>query len=150
MKNKDANRVAARPGKGLLVVTLALLLGGAFATTALAQGRAPDPEQMKTRLAERTNEIIELLGLTEEQEPKVREIFAASDEKRAEAFERAFAERSRESMMAMRQQMRELDEANVEALAEILTEAQMGKYKKYLEEQASRRPGGPGGRRGNQ
>jgi Spy/CpxP family protein refolding chaperone len=132
--------------KSAAAFALALLLGGAMHTTALAQGRNMDPEQVKARFAERTNEVIGLLGLTEAQEPKVREILEATDVKRMELFEAAMAEQSREAMMGMRDKMQELNEANVEALAEVLNEEQVETYKKYLEEQATRRPGG---RRGN-
>ncbi len=104
----------------------------------------PTPEQMKERMAIRTDTLIQQLNLTAEQQEPVRAILEASNTKRMELRDKA---RESGSFAGMREDMTALNEETAMKLGEVLTEEQMAQYKKIQEEQASQRGGRRGGDR---
>ncbi len=94
------------------------------------------PEEMKERMAIRTDTLIQQLNLTAEQQDPVRAILEASNTKRLEFITAA---RESGSFMEMRDDMAALDEETAMKLGEVLTEEQMAQYKKIQEEQAAQR-----------
>ncbi len=117
----------------LVIFILPLLTHAAFAQ------RGGSPEE---RAAKQTTMMKEFLGLTDEQLPKVEEInlkFAKSNEELREKHRG-----DREAIIAA---FRESGQLKEEALAEVLTEEQMGKLQEKKEEMRSQRRG-RGGRLG--
>ena len=93
-------------------------------------------EEMKERMAIRTDTLINQLNLTAEQQDPVRAILEASNTKR---LERTAQARESGSFMGMREDMAALNEETEMKLGEVLTEEQMATYKKIHEEQAAQR-----------
>jgi len=124
-----------------LLLALGLVASLWLAPMTFAQ---PTPEQMKERMAIRTDTLIQQLNLTAEQQDPVRAILEASNTKRME-----FRDKARESgsFAGMREDMTALNQETTMKLGEVLTEEQMAKYKKIQEEQASQRGGRRGGGR---
>ena len=94
------------------------------------------PEEMKERMAIRTDTLIQQLNLTAEQQDPVRAILEASNTKRLELTAQA---RESGSFRGMREDMDALNEETAMKLGEVLTEEQMAQYKKIQEEQAAQR-----------
>jgi len=116
------------------------------APLAFAQGQRQrmTPEQMQERFEQETKEMITALELTEEQIPMYTEIMEAANADRTDMMEdMASGDVDRSEM---RDKMMKLTANTEEALSAVLTEAQMEKYKKILEERAGqRRRRGPAG-----
>lgn len=112
-------------GRAAIAGALALVLGGILALSAEARGwgrdgRGPAPDRQAARLAER-------LGLSAEQETRVREIFAESGEKR-----RAIREEGWKKMEGLRAETEE-------RLAGVLTPEQMTGLRDLRERRMERR-----------
>ncbi|MGE5188903.1 MAG: periplasmic heavy metal sensor [Gemmatimonadota bacterium] len=128
-----------RPGgRALVAGAIALLLAGLVALSAEARGwgrdgRAPSPDRLAARMADR-------LGLSADQEAKVREVLAESAAKRRE-----IREEGRKKMEGLR--------AETETrLSEVLTPEQLTELRRIRESRRERRRdcapwGGPGGGR---
>ncbi len=96
----------------------------------------PTPEQMKERMAIRTDTLIQQLNLTAEQQDPVRAILEASNTKQLELRAQA---RESGSFGSMREGVTALNEETEMKLGAVLTEEQMATYKKIQEEQAAQR-----------
>ena len=133
--------------KSFLKNTAAMLVLAAItASSVFAQGQRQrmSPEQMQQRFEEQTKEMITALELTEEQIPLFTEIMVAANADRMDLMEDMSAGTVERS--AMRGKMEEMEKNTREALAGVLTETQMEKYGKILEErQGQRRRRGPAG-----
>ena len=121
---------------------LLLMMTGVLVEVAGAQ---PDPERMRERMQQSNQELIKKLDLSDEQLPVVTSILDDQLEKRTSMFEERSA-----GFSGMREKMRELEKETSEKLGEILTDTQMEKYRKHLEEGRQNRrrgnPPGPSGR----
>ena len=127
--------------RAALFLALGLVMSLWLAPMTFAQ---PTPEQMKERMAARTDTLIQQLNLTAEQQDPVRAILEASNTKRMELRDKA---RESGSFAGMWEDMTALNEETAMKLGEVLTEEQMAKYKKIQEEQTGRRGGRRGGGR---
>ena len=94
------------------------------------------PEEMKERMAIRTDTLIQQLNLTAEQQDPVRAILEASNTKRLELTAQA---RESGSFGSMREDITALNEETEMELGDVLTEEQLAQYKKIQEEQATQR-----------
>jgi len=119
---------------------------GAFAFVLVALAAAAPLEAQAQRgargfgmsLDDQVTALTERLALDEEQVVKVREVLEAQAESRRERFQGARGSTDRNAMMRM---MREFQEETETLLAEVLSEEQMEKYRKYVAElQQRRRP----------
>ena len=131
--------------RGALFLAIALAASLWLAPITSAQGRMGDPEQMKERMAARTDTLVKRLNLTAAQDEPVRAILTAHNDKQMELRNKA---RESGSFMGMREDMAKLNEETAMKLGEVLTEEQMAAYNKFMEEQRGRRGGRRGGPRG--
>ena len=118
-----------------LLLAIGLILSLWLAPLTVAQ---PDPAQMEQRMAAQTDTLLNKLNLTAEQQDPVRDILEASNAKRLELRNAA---RESGSFAGLREDMAALNEETATKLGAVLTEEQMEIYKKYMEEQRSRRGG---------
>ena len=107
-----------------------------LAPLTFAQRQMPSQEEMKERMAIRTDTLIQQLNLTAEQQDPVRAILEASNTKQLELRAQA---RESGSFGSMREGVTALNEETEMKLGEVLTEEQMAQYKKIQEEQAAQR-----------
>ncbi len=107
-----------------------------LAPLTFAQRQMPSQEEMKERMAIRTDTLIQQLNLTAEQQDPVRAILEASNTKQLELRAQA---RESGSFGSMREGVTALNEETEMKLGEVLTEEQMAQYKKIQEEQATQR-----------
>ena len=119
-----------------VALLLAMGLVASLWLASLTFAQRPSPEEMKERMAIRTDTLINQLNLTAEQQDPVRAILEASNTKRLELTAQA---RESGSFMGMREDMAALNEETEMKLGEVLTEEQMAQYKKIQEEQATQR-----------
>ncbi len=119
-----------------LLLALALVASLWLAPWTFAQGRMGDPEQMKQRMAARTDTLVKHLDLTEEQEEPVRAILDAHNTKRMEFMAEA---RESGSFGGMREKMAALQEETETKMAAVLSEKQMVVYKQFIEDQRGQR-----------
>jgi hypothetical protein len=117
----------------VLFLAVGLVAGLGLTPPTFAQ---PSPEQMKERMAARTDTLIKQLNLTTAQEEPVRTILEARNTK---AMELMASARESGSFMGMREDMDKLDEETAMKLGDVLTEEQMTTYKKIQEEQRNQR-----------
>ncbi len=119
-----------------LLLTIGLVASLWLAPLTFAQRQMPSQEEMKERLAIRTDTLIQQLNLTAEQQDPVRDILEASNTKQLELRDQA---RESGSFGSMRESMTALNEETQMKLGAVLTEEQMTTYKKIQEEQAAQR-----------
>ena len=117
-----------------LLLTIGLVASLWLAPLTFAQ--RPSPEEMKQRMAIRTDTLIQQLNLTAEQQDPVRAILEASNTKRLELTAQA---RESGSFGSMREDITALNEETEMKLGDVLTEEQLAQYKKIQEEQAAQR-----------
>ena len=134
---KSHNRNSYR----LIVALLALLLFGALTATAQPRERMGDPEQ---RLERMMTHLTSTLDLSDDQAVKVREILGEQIKKQQELFEARRAQ-DREQRQAMREKMETWRAETDGRMAEVLTDEQIEKYTKYMQDN---RRGPRGERRG--
>ncbi len=125
-----------------VALLLAIGLVASLWLAPLTFAQRPSPEEMKERMAIRTDTLIQQLNLTAEQQDPVRAILEASNTKQLELRDQA---RESGSFGSMREGMTALNEETEMKLGAVLTEEQMATYKKIQEEQAAQRPRRPGG-----
>jgi len=119
-----------------LALLLAIGLVASLWLAPLTFAQRPSPEEMKQRMALRTDTLIQQLNLTAEQQDPVRAILEASNTKQLELRDQA---RESGSFGSMRESMTALNEETQIKLGAVLTEEQMTTYKKIQEEQAAQR-----------
>ena len=115
---------------------------------AFAQGNGPGQRDPAKAFEAQMAQLKERLKLTKDQEPKVREILKAQNEKRRAIFEKTRA-RETPDRQGMREEMQKLQQETDKQLGRILTKDQMEAYKKFQDEMRQRGPGGRGGFRGS-
>ena len=111
-----------------------LFLGFFSASAAYAQGM--DPAAFKERMITQYNEIMDQLDLTVDQKEKVDPMIVVAVDKRLESMEEV---RASGDFQGMREMMEKQEEEFTTQLAEVLTEAQLTKYKELREEQNAQR-----------
>ncbi len=119
-----------------VALLLAIGLVASLWLAPLTFAQRPSPEEMKQRMAIRTDTLIQQLNLTAEQQDPVRAILEASNTKQLELRDQA---RESGSFGNMRESMTALNEETHMKLGAVLTEEQMTQYKKIQEEQAAQR-----------
>ena len=119
-----------------VALLLAIGLVASLWLASLTFAQRPSPEEMKERMAIRTDTLIQQLNLTAEQQDPVRAILEASNTKQLELRDQA---RESGSFGSMRESMTALNEETEMKLGAVLTEEQMATYKKIQEEQAAQR-----------
>ncbi len=119
-----------------VALLLAIGLVASLWLAPLTFAQRPSPEEMKERMAIRTDTLIQQLNLTAEQQDPVRAILEASNTKQLELRAQA---RESGSFESMRESMTALNEETEMKLGAVLTEEQMATYKKIQEEQAAQR-----------
>ncbi len=119
-----------------LALLLAIGLMASLWLAPLTFAQRLSPEEMKERMAIRTDTLIQQLNLTAEQQDPVRAILEASNTKRLELTAQA---RESGSFGSMREDIGALNEETEMKLGDVLTEEQMATYKKIQEEQAAQR-----------
>ncbi len=119
-----------------VALLLAIGLVASLWLAPLTFAQRPSPEEMKQRMAIRTDTLIQQLNLTAEQQDPVRAILEASNTKQLELRDQA---RESGSFGSMREGMAALNEETEMKLGDVLTEEQLAQYKKIQEEQASQR-----------
>ncbi len=119
-----------------VALLLAIGLVASLWLAPLTFAQRPSPEEMKQRMAIRTDTLIQQLNLTAEQQDPVRAILEASNTKQLELRDQA---RESGSFGSMRESMTALNEETQTKLGAVLTEEQMAQYKKIQEEQAAQR-----------
>ncbi len=119
-----------------LALLLAIGLVASLWLAPLTFAQRPSPEEMKERMAIRTDTLIQQLNLTAEQQDPVRAILEASNTKQLELRAQA---RESGSFGSMREGVTALNEETEMKLGAVLTEEQMATYKKIQEEQAAQR-----------
>lgn len=119
------------------LLTAVLVLGAATANAQPRRGMQDPGERLERMMAHLTP----TLELTEDQAGKVRTILGEQLEKQKEMFEAGRARQDRDSLRASMTKWRDETDSR---MAEVLSEEQLTKYKKYMEK--NRR--GPRGRRG--
>ncbi len=119
-----------------VALLLAIGLVASLWLAPLTFAQRPSPEEMKQRMALRTDTLIQQLNLTAEQQDPVRAILEANNTKQLELRDQA---RESGSFGSMRESMTALNEETVTKLGAVLTEEQMAQYKKIQEEQAAQR-----------
>ena len=118
-----------------VALLLAIGLMASLWLAPLTFAQRPSPEEMKERMAIRTDTLIQQLNLTAEQQDPVRAILEASNAKRLELITAALESGSRMRF----EDMDALNEETAMKLGEVLTEEQLAQYKKMQEEQAAQR-----------
>ena len=91
---------------------------------------------MGPNLDEQMAQLTEVLALTDEQVPQVREVLEVQAQKRGEMMEGMRGGGDRQAMMAA---MQELQQETHTLLAEVLSEEQMEKYDAHVAEMRQRR-----------
>ena len=119
-----------------VALLLAIGLVASLWLASLTFAQRPSPEEMKQRMAIRTDTLIQQLNLTAEQQDPVRAILEASNTKRLELTAQA---RESGSFGSMREDITALNEETEMKLGDVLTEEQLAQYKKIQEEQATQR-----------
>ncbi len=119
-----------------VALLLAIGLVASLWLASLTFAQRPSPEEMKERMAIRTDTLIQQLNLTAEQQDPVRAILEASNTKRLELTAQA---RESGSFGSMREDITALNEETEMKLGDVLTEEQLAQYKKIQEEQAAQR-----------
>ncbi len=119
-----------------VALLLAIGLVASLWLASLTFAQRPSPEEMKERMAIRTDTLIQQLNLTAEQQDPVRAILEASNTKRLELTAQA---RESGSFGSMREDITALNEETEMKLGDVLTEEQLAQYKKIQEEQATQR-----------
>ncbi len=119
-----------------VALLLAIGLVASLWLAPLTFAQRPSPEEMKQRMAIRTDTLIQQLNLSAEQQDPVRAILEASNTKQLELRDQA---RESGSFGSMREGMTALNEETEMKLGAVLTEEQMATYKKIQEEQAAQR-----------
>ena len=119
-----------------VALLLAIGLVASLWLASLTFAQRPSPEEMKQRMAIRTDTLIQQLNLTAEQQDPVRAILEASNTKRLELTAQA---RESGSFGSMREDITALNEETEMKLGDVLTEEQLAQYKKIQEEQAAQR-----------
>ena len=119
-----------------LLLAIGLVASLWLAPLTFAQRQMLSQEEMKERMAIRTDTLIQQLNLTAEQQDPVRAILEASNTKRLELTAQA---RESGSFGSMRESVTALNEETEMKLGAVLTEEQMATYKKIQEEQAAQR-----------
>jgi len=119
-----------------VALLLAIGLVASLWLASLTFAQRPSPEEMKERMAIRTDTLIQQLNLTAEQQDPVRAILEASNTKRLELTAQA---RESGSFGSMREDITALNEETEMELGDVLTEEQLAQYKKIQEEQATQR-----------
>ena len=119
-----------------VALLLAIGLVASLWLAPLTFAQRPSPEEMKQRMAIRTDTLIQQLNLTAEQQDPVRAILEASNTKQLELRDQA---QESGSFGSMRESMTALNEETQTKLGAVLTEEQMAQYKKIQEEQAAQR-----------
>ncbi len=118
-----------------LLLAIGLVASLWLAPLTFAQRQMPSQEEMKERMAIRTDTLIQQLNLTAEQQDPVRAILEASNTKQLELMAQA---RESESRMSFEDRAA-LNEETEMKLGDVLTEEQLAQYKKIQEEQAAQR-----------
>ena len=129
---------ALTPNDSLRRVALLLAIGlmASLWLAPLTFAQRLSPEEMKERMAIRTDTLIQQLNLTAEQQDPVRAILEASNTKRLELTAQA---RESGSFGSMREDIGALNEETEMKLGDVLTEEQLAQYKKIQEEEAAQR-----------
>ncbi len=109
------------------------LLGLGMARAAMAQPRTFDPERMKERMYEQVEELLKKMDLDEATAEKVRPILRADVDRRVAMMKER--PKHRPEPGAMRERMEAIGRETEARLAEVLTEAQLERYRKLREEQ---------------
>lgn len=120
----------------VLLLILGLAAGLSVVPQTFAQGRRGSPEQMQERMAARTDTLLAQLNLTAAQAAPARAILEARNEQQLRLMAEA---RESGARRGMRAEMAALEDATEHELAEVLTEAQMKKYRQLREAQRNRR-----------
>jgi biopolymer transport protein ExbB/TolQ len=123
-----------------VILLVAIMMFGTLSAAAQPRQRMGDPEQ---RLERMMTHLTSVLILNEDQQVKVREILGEQIKKQQEIFEARRSEQ-KEQRQAMREEMEKWRADTDARMGEVLTDEQVEKYTKYMQD--NRR--GPRGERG--
>ncbi len=126
----------------ILGALVTAFLGASFFSPAAHAQRGP--EMMKQRMVDRTDALLKVLALEGEKSEVVTKILKKGLEKQLALF----AERptDRAAMGAFREKLGLVDTEVAEELTPVLSEEEMGRYTKFMEERADRPRNGQGRR----